>query len=176
MRNTTLATTLLAVSAAGLVAGLTGEILSGAADASRPPARAASNVHVLRFVDRVDATTNKDIDLGDKGFSVGDQQVFRDRLTRGGHQVGTAQGYGEITYLTKSQLGITGVATADLGKGTLALRFSAVESLATGPAPTSVSAVTGGTGTYAGATGQCTSTRIGEGDDARITCRVVLPR
>src|SRR4051794_6795932 len=135
MRNTTLAATLLAVSTAGLVAGLTGGSFSGAADASRAPARAASNVHVLRFVDRVDANTNKDIDLGDKGLSVGDQQVFGDRLTRGGLQVGTAQGYGEITYLTASQLGITGVATVDLGKGTLALRFSAVEELASGPAP-----------------------------------------
>jgi hypothetical protein len=176
MRTTTLAATLLAVSTTGLLAGLAGGALIGAADASRPAARAASSVHVLHFIERVDPGTNKDIDLGDKGFSVGDQQVFRDGLSSHGHPVGTVQGYGEITYLTDTQLGVTGVATADLGKGTLALRFSAVENLATGPAPTSVSAVTGGTGTYAGATGQCSSTRIGEGNDARITCRVVLPR
>lgn len=175
MRNTTLAATLLAASTAGLLAGLTGAAFSGAADATRAPARAASPVHVLHFIERADASTNKDIDLGDKGFSVGDQQVFRDSLTRHGHQIGTVQGYGEITYLTKTQLGVTGVATADLGRGTLALRFSAVEELASGPAPTSVSAVTGGTGSYAGATGQCTSTRIGDTDDARIICRVVLP-
>src|SRR4051794_31145800 len=166
MNNTKLAATLLAATIAGLgtglAAGLTGGTVAGAADVSGPPARTTSKVHVLHFLERVDPRTNKDIDLGETGFSVGDQQVFRDPLTRGGHQIGTAQGYGEITYLTKTQLGITGVATADLGNGALDLRFSAVEDLASGPARTSVSAVTGGTGSYAGATGQCTSTRIGD--------------
>ena len=174
MRTTTIAATLLAVSTAGLVTGLTGAVSSGAADAN-PPARAAASVHVLRFTGRVNPTTNKDIDLGDAGFSVGDQQVFRDRLMRDGQRVGTTMGYGEITFLTSSRLGITGIATAMLRNGTLALRFSAVESLTAGPARTSDSAVTGGTGTYAGATGQCTSTRIGDSDDTRITCRVTLP-
>ncbi len=175
MRRTTLAATLLAAVTAGLAAG----VLSGAADA-RPSTssaeRYAARTQVLHFIERVDPATNKDIDLGEPGFSVGDQQVFRDRLTRGGRQVGTVQGYGEITYLTSSRLGVTGLATARLGKGTLSLRISAVESLATGPGRTAVSAVTGGTGRYAGATGQCESTRIGNGDDARITCRVTVPR
>lgn len=174
MDNTRLSATLLAVGAAGLLVGGTVGMLTGAADASHPSA-AASKVQVLRFVERTDPKTNIDIDLGKSGFSVGDQQVFRDPIMRGDRQVGTVQGFGEITYLTKSQLGVTGVATADLGKGTLALRFSAVENLSTGPSARSVSAITGGTGDYAGATGQCVSNKIGDSEDAKISCRVVLP-
>lgn len=174
MRNMTLTAALIAT--AGLAGGLTGGILIGTANADDPPSSTGSNVRVLRFEQHVDPKTNKDIDGGETGFSVGDQQVFRDPLTRGGRQVGTAQGFGEVTYLTSTQLGITGVVTADLDEGTLALRFSAVEDLSAGPASTSVSAITGGTGRYAGATGQCTATRIGDNDDSRIVCRVILPR
>lgn len=172
MRNLTLTAALIAT--AGLAGGLAGGILIGSANADDSPA--STHVRILRFDQHVDPKTNKDIDLGETGFTVGDQQVFRDPLMRDGHQIGTAQGFGEVTYLTDNQLGVTGVVTADLGEGTLALRFSAVEDLSTGPASTSVSAITGGTGSYAGATGQCTSTRIGDSDDSRIVCRVVLPR
>lgn len=140
------------------------------------PGRASGDLTVLRFIDRVDPGSNVDLDLGDAGLSVGDQQVFTDRLMRAGKRVGTATGAATITGLTDSTITGQVVSTALLKRGSLTLQFAFIEVFADGPAPVSLAAVTGGTGAYAGATGQCRSVLLDDGDDRAVTCRIRVMR
>jgi hypothetical protein len=130
----------------------------------------------VRFIDRVGPASNHDIDLGQPGFSVGDQQTFRDRLMRSGHRVGTSTGVSEITALGGGRLSAVLTVTVLLRHGTLTLQGAVTEVLADGPSPTHDMAVTGGTGIYAGAGGHCHSVTFGHGDDGKVACELVYPR
>ncbi len=139
-------------------------------------ARVSQTAATLRFIDRVDPGSNVDVDLGAAGPSVGDQQVFVDRLMRGGKQIGTSTGVATITRLSRSALRVQVVSTVELKGGSLALQFAFAEKFADGPAQVSKTAVTGGTGQFAGASGQCAATLLAGDDDRSVVCTLHLPR
>ncbi len=168
MRTLTL-TTLSA--AAVLAAAATLATAAGSAASAAPTSLTA--VHTVRFVDRVDAAANTDIDLGTPGLSAGDQQVFLDRLFQHGHQVGTAAGAAEIVAVSATTLHAQVTVTVDLPDGTLTTQGIFTEVLADGPPPTHQMAITGGTSTYRGASGECTATSINGTDNSAITCTFI---
>jgi len=57
--------------------------------------------------------------------------------------------------------------------GTLTLQTAFTEVLAQGP-PAFRWAITGGTGAYRGARGECRSTFVNDHDDAAVTCTILL--
>jgi hypothetical protein len=145
-----------------------------------PHARATANsnqpyahTQVLRFLDKVAPGSNTDIDLGAPGFSAGNQQVFRDPLYQNGHRVGYAAGVGQVVALTSTTLTAQVVTTATLPTGTLTYQFAFTEILADGPPTVVHLAITGGTGTYRDARGQCLSKFINDNDDAVVTCTII---
>jgi hypothetical protein len=131
--------------------------------------------HIERFtvVERINPKTNIDIDLGQPGFSVGDQQVFKDGVYKAAKRVGTVVGEGEIVALSHSALTAQGVGTLFLPRGRLTLQIAVRERLADGPPKVSHATITGGTRHYAEARGECTSTRIND-RDSRVTCSIVV--
>jgi hypothetical protein len=146
---------------------------------TRPAAAAAggqSHQHtaVLSFVDRVDSTSNTDIDLGVPGLSAGDQQVFRDGLFQNGRRVGTAIGISEVVALTPTTLDAQIVSTAKLPAGQLMTQMAFSEILADGPPKVLHSGVTGGTGAYRNARGECVSEFIVNTEDATLTCTLIF--
>jgi hypothetical protein len=154
-----------AVAAVALVS-----VVGASADAS-----GSSHELTLRFLDKVNPSANSDIDLGAPGLSAGDEQVFLDSLYQGGKKVGTTAGFGKIVSASSTTINGLVVATVNLPTGHLTMQSAFHEVLANGPAKTLPTAITGGTGAYRGASGQCTSTTINGSDDSNIVCHVTLP-
>ena len=170
-----------AASTALMLGVVTAVALSGAsAQATTRPAAAAvgslshERTQVLRFIDRVDSSSNTDIDLGVAGPSAGDQQVFRDGLFQNGRRIGTSVGVAQLVSLTPTSLAAQVVSTATLPAGQLMTQMAFTEILAEGPPKVLRSAITGGTGTYRNARGECKSEFIVDTDDAAVTCTVIL--
>lgn len=138
-------------------------------------ATGSSHELTLRFLDKVNPDASTDIDLGAPGLSAGDEQVFLDSLFQGGKKVGTIAGVGKIVSSSSTTINGLVVATVNLGTGHLTLQSSFHEVLANGPAKTLVTAITGGSGSYRGASGQCASTSVNNSDDSNVVCRVTLP-
>ncbi len=165
------------VGAAVATLAISGVAIGSVAQAQETPAaRASQTAATLRFIDRVDPGSNVDVDLGATGPSVGDQQVFVDRLMRSGKQIGTSTGVATITRFSQTALRVQVVSTVKLRGGSLTLQFAFAEKFADGPAQVSKTAVTGGTGKFAGASGQCVATLMAGGDDRSVVCTLHLPR
>lgn len=129
----------------------------------------SGHVRTLHFTTAVDPAANTDV--GPEGPGGG--QVFVDKVLQGGRQVGTNAGVATVLALTETALTAQVVSTAVLPGGTLTLQGVFTEQLETGPTSV-ISAITGGTGGYLGAGGQCTAT-FGADDTTDVTCRVLLP-
>jgi hypothetical protein len=136
--------------------------------------RSHQHLQVLRFIDKVDSTSNTGIDLGVPGPSAGDQQVFRDGLFQNGHRIGSSDGVAEVVARTATTLTAQVVSTASLPGGNLMLQMAFTEILADGPPKVLHSAITGGTGTYRNARGECQGQFINNTDDAQVTCTIIL--
>lgn len=142
--------------------------------ASADESRTRPNVQVLRFIDKVGPNSNTDIDLGVPGFSVGNQQLFSDELVQNGRRIGTSIGVAQIVALTDTTLTAQIVSTAILPAGTLTTQMAFVEILADGPPAVMRSAITGGTGAYSMAQGDCVARSFDDTDDVAVTCTIVL--
>jgi hypothetical protein len=98
---------------------------------------------------RVTAITTKDdfLDLGDEGFSLGDQAVFAEKLLKGEKQVGHSGGACTITSLEREEVHC--VVTAWFRGGQIT-----VQGLIAGEPETFVLPITGGSSQYEGAEGE----------------------
>jgi allene oxide cyclase-like protein len=131
-------------------------LVAGAASALAVlPAAAADRPLHLTTVAVPDRNT--DLDLGDPGPSAGDTQVFLDDVQRDGRTVGTSAGSCTVTTISESRLAAACSATLLLPEGSLTTQGAFDEDPATGPAGYTW-AVTGGTGSYAGAAGEVVGT------------------
>jgi allene oxide cyclase-like protein len=131
-------------------------LVAGAASALAVlPAAAADQPLHLTTVAVPDRNT--DLDLGDPGPSAGDTQVFLDDVQRDGRTVGTSAGSCTVTTISESRLAAACSATLLLPEGSLTTQGAFDEDPATGPAGYTW-AVTGGTGSYAGAAGEVVGT------------------
>jgi hypothetical protein len=170
------------ITAAALAVGATTAITAVAASAATAQTtpnvtganRPHADVHVIQYIDKVDGNSNTDIDLGAPGFSVGNQQLFRDRLLRNGRQIGTSVGVAQIVALTATTLTAQVVATATLPAGQLTYQFAFTEILADGPPKVLHTAITGGTGSYRNARGECQARFIANTDDTNVRCTVIV--
>jgi hypothetical protein len=119
------------------------------------PAAAADQPLRLATVAVPDRDTG--LDLGAPGLSAGDTEVFLDDVQRRGQTVGTEAGSCTITSVSASRLVAACTATLLLPEGQLTFQGVNDENPAVGPT-SFLWAVTGGTGRYAGATGEVTGT------------------
>ena len=132
-----------------LVALLVGAVSPAFGSSSRGSASASSASHGQTL--RVTAVFNEiaQIDLGDPGFSLGDEVVFSGVLRQGGQRVGRV---GVVCTFTSAanpnSVQAQCPATADLAGGQITL-----QGLVTNR-DLKVLSITGGSGRYAGATGQ----------------------
>lgn len=94
---------------------------------------------------------DRNIDLGRKGFSVGDEDLSTAKLTKSGQAYGSLDGVCQATFVTKPTAHELCTQTFDLPGGSL-VAVGTVVSSPTGPAPFDWS-ITGGTGSYADASG-----------------------
>jgi len=168
------------IAAVGLTLAAASVALTGGAAQARPhagrpaaPTLAGSGVQTLVLTDRIDRHANTDIDLGAPGLSAGDQQVFRDKLFQNGKRVGTSTGVAELVAVDAATITAQVVVTVTIPTGTLALQIAFVEVLADGPPPVLHGAITGGTGNYRDARGECFSRSNPGSDDSTITCRII---
>jgi hypothetical protein len=170
----------ITAAAAALVVGATTAAAASTATAqTTTPSSTGANkpraeVQVIHYIDKVDSNSNTDIDLGAPGLSVGNQQLFRDRLLRNGRQIGTSVGVAQIVALTATTLTAQVVATATLPAGQLTYQFTFTEILADGPPKVLHAAITGGTGGYRSARGECQARFIASTDDTNVRCTVIL--
>ncbi len=140
-RRTVLAATVLVAGAASAL------VVLPAAAADQP----------LRLTTVAVPDRNTDLDLGEPGPSAGDTQVFLDDLQRDGRTVGTSAGSCTLTTISETRLAGACTATLILPEGSLTTQGAFDEDPAPGPAGYTW-AVTGGTGSYAGASGEVVGT------------------
>jgi len=107
---------------------------------------------VIRVMSR--EVDSADLDLGKRGFSLGDRFVFSDNLFRHGMRVGTDHGECMATRIHGSRATFQCTATAVLRRGQITVQ-GAVTFAEDGSAPFRL-AVTGGTGRFRDAGGQLT--------------------
>ncbi len=158
--------------AAGVLMAGTAEVTSVQAASNGPAASGHARQVDLVLVTR--DTSNTEIDLGQPGFSAGDQQLFTSDVIRDGHRAGTAAGVAQIVATTAKTLTGQVTTTMVLPEGTLTAQLAFTEILADGPPPALYAAVTGGTGIYRDARGQCVSRAIAGGNESRLTCQLTL--
>lgn len=171
-------TTVAAGSALAVVtaAGIAASTASAATQSSHgaDDRRSHSHVQVLKFIDKVGPDSNTDIDLSPGDDGIGDQQVFHDDLFRNGHRIGIVIGVAQTVARTETTLMAQVVSTATLPGGTLTTQMAFVETLADGPPSVLRSAITGGTGSYHNARGECQAHFLNNTDDAQVTCTISL--
>ena len=127
------------------VSALTALVIGGGAFASA--SSSGGGVRTITLIEK--STSGKYVDLGPKGFSVGDEFVFSSDFWNASqtHKVGRSDGYCVILSHTRDHC----VATASFDGGTLEVAGGSLID-----AKTFSLAVTGGTGKYRGAEGQVT--------------------
>jgi hypothetical protein len=137
----------------------------GLADAASATSPGASTTHPtvrhLVFVDHSGPT--KYVDIGKKGFSVGDAFTFSEAVDRHGKKVGVAGGSCTIVAVTKTSSSQQCAITAVLSRG----QFT-VEGIAKYSGNSSAAvhyAITGGTGAYRTARGQVSITPVSDSSD-----------
>lgn len=116
---------------------------------------------------------NTDLDLGQKGFSAGDMQVFTSRVYENGRQVATNAGTSQIVGKTASSITVSLISTATFSDGSITTQGSFTEDLSVGPPPITL-AVTGGTGAYRTARGELRIEFIKKTDNTRGTLTLIL--
>ena len=136
---------------------LAAAVLLGGAGTVLTVVPAASADEPLRLVTVAVPDRNTDLDLGQPGPSAGDTQVFLDDVQRDGRTVGTSAGGCTLTTISDTRLAGACSATLVLPEGSLTTQGAFDEDPATGPAGFTW-AVTGGTGSYAGAAGEVVGT------------------
>lgn len=115
--------------------------------------------------------TDTDLDLGDAGLTLGDEQMFHATLQQDGTDVGDVYGVGTVVAASDTGLASQVVSTAVFSDGTFTLQLFFQMDFETGPPTTRQGAITGGTGVYAGVTGQCISTDLTDGSgNSTIVC------
>lgn len=112
-----------------------------------------------------------ELDLGEEGFSQGDQEVFTDNVFRDGKKVGQLTGFAQITFAAEDRISVQLVTTLTLPRGSITLQGAFTEELAVGPTPASI-AITGGTGAYRTAHGQARVEVTETGSN--LTLRLIL--
>lgn len=135
-------TLIATIAATALATTLGGAGLALADDSTAPGAVIAIVAH---------DKSQKDIDLGHKGFSAGDEEVGTANLTKDGRAYGTFDSVCAVTYATKPAVHELCSQTFALPDGELTSSGTVVAG-PSGPSPFDW-AITGGTGHYAGATG-----------------------
>lgn len=93
------------------------------------------------------------LDLGDTGFSPGDQEVFTDDVFRDGNKVGRLTGFAQITFVAENSFSAQLVTTLTLPRGSITLHGAFTEDPSVGPRGVLL-AITGGTSAYRTAHGQ----------------------
>lgn len=111
-----------------------------------------------------------DLDLGPTGLSLGDEQIFHATLQQQGRDVGDVYGVGTVVQTSDNGLASQVVSTAVFPDGTFTLQLMFQMTFDDGPPARRQGAVTGGTGSYRGVTGQCVSTVIPNTENNSITC------
>ena len=141
MRKSIKVSTIFAVPviASGLVIGPV--LMAGQSSADE--ARTASGTEVINLLAEHNPVT-AELDLGDPGFSVGDQTVFSDTMTRNGRAVGQHGGFCQVV----SETHFNCLTTMQLPGGQITL-----QALLDGSVP-ATAAITGGTGAYSHAHGE----------------------
>lgn len=114
-----------------------------------------------------------EVDLGDEGFSQGDQIVFRDHLFRGGRRAGTGAGTCTAVQAEEGAVAFHCAGTLSLADGQVTLQ--GLMSFVEGEEIPRITAVTGGTGRYRGVGGEMLIETVAEGED-RYTLRLTLPK
>ncbi len=144
-------------------------VLAGAGTALAVAPAAADAPLRLVTVAVPDRTT--DLDLGTPGPSAGDTQVFLDDVQRDGETVGTSAGGCTIATLSETRLVAVCTTTLTLPEGSLTAQGAFDEDPTVGPTGFTW-AVTGGTGSYAGAGGEVTGTFRAGTDVADLEVRL----
>jgi hypothetical protein len=90
------------------------------------------------------------LDLGDEGFSLGDQGVFSENLLKGGEEVGHSGGVCTVTSLEREEVHCVVTAWFEGGQITV----QGLISVGTDASETFVLPITGGSGKYKGAEGE----------------------
>ena len=76
------------------------------------------------------------LDLGDTGFSPGDQEVFTDDVFRDGNKVGRLTGFApQITFVAENSFSAQLVTTLTLPRGSITLHGAFTEDPSVGPEP-----------------------------------------
>jgi hypothetical protein len=135
-----------------------GAALLVAAGTALTVASPATADQTLRFTTVKVVANSTEFDGGPPGFSAGDGEIFVDDVQRRGRSIGSAAGICTVALISEERLVAVCSATITLADGTLTTQGVFDEDLAVGPAGESRSAVTGGTGRYAGATGEAVGT------------------
>ena len=153
-----------------LAAGLSVGALGGTA-AAVPPTAVTMTLTAVQ-------SQHKETDVGTKGTSVGDRQVFSEVLYKAGVRFATDAVECVVTHVTKKDSKITAVDSHCVGT----LRFGDGDQIAvqgllaynlTSPKPFAL-VVTGGTGTYQGATGQMTVTAVSD-TKSKLALDITIP-
>lgn len=114
---------------------------------------------------------NTDLDLGKKGPGAGDQQVFVNDAVKAGATIGYESGACQLTLLKPRRLVASCASTLVLSDGTITMQGVFAEDPSEGPQGLRF-AVTGGTGAYAGATGEGVGRFLPGTNDVRTVLRL----
>src|SRR3954462_12362439 len=129
------------------------------------------NSKTVTFTEINHPDSDVDLDLGPTGLSPGDEQIFHATLQQKGRDVGDVYGVGTVVHASDAGLISQVVSTAVFPQGTFTLQLMFQMNFHDGPPATLRGAITGCTGVYRGATGQCVSTVIQDTDNNSITCK-----
>ena len=154
---------------AALVIALASVTLASASSPKSMGSDAGDAVQVIRLT--TVPAQEAELDLGEEGFSQGDQQVFTDDVFRDGKKVGQLTGFAQITFAAENRFSAQLVTTLTLPRGSITLQGAFTEDPAAGPTPFFI-AITGGTGAYRTAHGQARVEITETGSN--ITLRLIL--
>jgi hypothetical protein len=133
------------------------------------PAQADAEPRTIRYLST--NPRNTDLDLGKRGLSAGDVQVFLNDAVRGGKKIGYEAGECRIVHVDRIGLIASCHATLVLADGTISAQGVFAEEFARGPRGITA-AVTGGTGRYRGASGESVGEFVPGTDTLRMTIRL----
>lgn len=121
----------------------------------------------LRFTTVKVVANSTEFDGGPEGFSAGDGEIFVDDVQRRSRSIGSQAGICTLALVSEERLIGLCSTTVVLADGSLTTQGAFQEDPAEGPAGEVRWAVTGGTGRYAGATGEAVGT-VRDGSNAEI--------
>ena len=128
-----------------------------------------SGPRTVTFTEINHPDTDVDLDLGPTRLAR--RRAGRPRhLQQKGKDIGDVYGVGTVVQASDSGLSSQVVSTATFSDGTFNMQLMFQMNFADGPPTTRRGAITGGTGSYRCATGQCVSTVIAGSDNNTITC------